>query len=315
MSIALRSTFPDLNLLSMLPFLVALTDKERANKTFPPAYPDFMRVMNSSRAIEQDTGLGALGQMVQVGENGVVQYDSIVADFPATYTMLQYNLGYELSYLVIADDKFGVAETHAQALGRSGRTTPDVIAASVLNNGFDAGGSFNGPDGKPLFSATHLMRTGITQSNRPTASVDFNIPALKAALIAMNSVTDDRGTPVQITPRRVIGPKELEFDFSEILGGTMQARTADNTINAFRNRIGFPSFTEAKTNRYLTNTRAWFVFGDVSELGLKLWWRERFNQLSKTEFENRSLKVAAWMRLCVGWSWWQASYGSPGLGN
>lgn len=304
----IRTQFADLYLEDQLPALEALTNKEF--KMFPSQYTEVFRVMDSSRSIEQDTGVGQFGLFEQTIETGGVDYDSLNPSFPKTYVHLTFSKGYELSHELVADDKFGLADANARALGRSARITPEVLAASHFNSGFS--GSFLGPDGVALFSTAHPKESGGTQANRPTAGVDLNVQSLEVALTTMRQLTDDRGKLLQLPPQKLIVPPQLEFRAAEILGGTMRSDTANNTINAFRQRSDFSSFNQWMVWDYLTAARAWFVTADKSQLGLKFWWRERFNTLSKMEFETRSAKTAGWMRFVSGWSWWQGNYGSPG---
>lgn len=308
----IRVEYADQYLATALPALKALTNKEF--QMFPTQYTDFFNVKDSTGSIEQDTGVGQFGLFVSRTEGQNTVYDQLAASFPKTYVHLTYSLGYELSHELVADDKFGLATANASALGRSARITPEILAASHFNNGFITSGvGFNaGPDGVALFSTAHPKEAGGTQANRPVAGVDLSVSSLEAGLTAMRQLTDDRGKLLILPPQKLIVPPALEFRAAEILAGTMRSDTANNTINAFRQRSDMGSFKEWKVWDYLTNARAWFLQAATSQIGLRFLWRERFNQISKMEFENRSAKTAGWMRNSSGWSWWQGNYGSPG---
>lgn len=318
MTIELRAQYADQFLASALPALRALTNKDF--KAFPAQYKRFFRMMESTQSIEQDTGVGQFGLFQQRPEAANAIYDSLAPSFPKTYVHLTYNLGYVLSHELVADDKFGLATANASALGRSAAITPEIFAASVFLNGFNS--SFPGPDGVQLFSTAHPKESGGTQSNVASPGVDLSVPAIEAGLTAMRGLTDDRGKLMYLPPQKLIVPPALEFRAAEFLGGDMRADTANHTINAFRQRAGMGSFREWEAWDYLGPnsspggfSRAWYLQSQTSYIGLKFFWREVFNQISKLEFENRSAKTAGWMRFSFGWSFWQGNYGSPGGGS
>lgn len=310
--IAIRTDFPDEYLASMLPALKALSKREL--KAFPEQYSEYFQVKESTQSIEQMTSVGQFGLFVPRQETQNTVYENLAPSFPKTFTHLSYTLGYELSHELVADDKFGLAAANASALGRSGRITPEIFAASIFNNGFDS--NFNGPDGVPLFSTAHPNEgENTTQANRPSVGVDLNIPALEAGLTTMRQLTDNQGKLWLLPPEKLIVPPQLEFRAAEFLGGVMRSDTAKHTVNAFRQRSDMAAFTKWRVWDYLSNPRAWFLQASVSATGLIFWWRERYNEISKLEFENRSVKNAAWMRFVVGFAWWQGVYGSPGGGS
>lgn len=312
MPVEIRVQYPDLYFASQLPALNKLTNKEY--DLFPPQFPRYFNVQSSSRSIEQDTGVGDIGLLVEVPENGKVQYDTLQPSFPKTYTHLDYNRGYALSHQLQRDDKFGLADAHAKGLGRSGRITPEILAASHFLNGFS--GSFNGPDGKPLFATDHPKESGGTQSNRPASGVDLSIFALEQGIIAMRGLTSDKGKLLMLPPDELIVPPSLMFRASEILRGTMRSDTANNTINAFRNISDMGSFQNFSVWDYVASApRAWYLKAKTSLTGLKYYWRERPALLTHFEFESRAAKSALWMACSSGWSFWQGTYGSPGGGS
>jgi phage major head subunit gpT-like protein len=312
----IRTQYSDLYLTKALPALRRLTNKEF--QAYPEQYPKFFNVLSSTQSIEQDTGVGQFGLMVQRQESESTIYDSLVQSFSKTYIHLTFTLGYELAHELIADDKFGLAMANAQALGRTGKITPEVLMAGVFLNAYTstpAAPYSNGPDGQPLFSASHLKERGGTQSNIANPGVDLNIPAIEAGLTVMRQTTDDAGKLMVVVPDRIVVGPSLEFRVAEFLGGTQRSDTADHTLNAFRMRSGMSSFKNWDVWDYFTFNRAWFLLASKSQTGLKAYWREKFNQISKLEFENRSAKTAAWMRLSFGYSYWQGTYGSPGAGS
>lgn len=304
----LRTQYTDLYLADALPALRKLT-KDRFN-LYPDQYPNVFNVMDSDRGIEQDTSVTGFGTFGRTPEGQPVDYDSIAQGYAKTWQHEDFSKGFRVSHQMVRDDKWNLVKGMATALGRAARVSIETEAASDYNNGFSS--SFLGPDAVALFSTAHPNVGGGTQSNRPTTAVDFDIPALEAALTAFRKITDDRGLLTMVPPQKLIGPPDLEWRMAEVLSGTQRSDTANNTINAFRQRSEYASFTQWTVYDYLTDADAWFVSGPTSDLKLILWWREKFHILNDMDFDTRSMKSAGWFALSHGWSDWRGLYGSPG---
>jgi phage major head subunit gpT-like protein len=276
---------------------------------YPEQFGKVLRMEKSSRSIEQTTEVTGFGQFVQVPEGNNTRYDQPIPGYNKTYTHAQYSLGFKVSRVAMDDDKFGVVRKLATELGRSAKETREVIAAGTWNNGFST--SFNGPDGVPLFSTAHPLLGGGTQTNRLAYASDPDVTSIQLALTDMRQTVDHRGKKLRIPPKRLILPPALTFVGAELLKGTMRADTANNTINAFKNWDGMPSFDSLMGYDYLTDPHAWFIQADVQDTELRFYNREAFNTVHDIEFDSRSIKTAGWMRFSVGFNGFYGVYGVP----
>ena len=232
----IRTQFPDLFLASALPALDELIFQKFDR--FPPQYTQIYRVMDSGRSIEQTSEIAGLGNFVQIDEGKNMRYDESVPGFSKTYTHQQYGLGFKMTRVMVDDDRWGIINKMAGELGRSAKETIELSAAATFNNGFDV--AYAGPDGLPLFSTSHpLVKTGGTQTNTLAIAADLEIASLELALTDFRRMKDPSGKKIRVRPELLIGPPELEFVMSEILTGNMRSDTANNTVNAFKNRSGF----------------------------------------------------------------------------
>ena len=119
--------------------------------------------------------------------------------------------------------------------------------------------AYTGGDGQPLFSASHPLISGGTNSNRLTAS-DLNETSLEAAVIQIAGWTDERGLLIAAKPRKLIVPPALMFTAKRLLDTELRVSTADNDINALK---AMGSIPEGYTiNHFLTDTNAWFLTTD-----------------------------------------------------
>lgn len=302
-----RGQFSNLFLTTKLPAIDGAI--MQSYNAWPEQYTQIFKVSNITTDITQRTGVTGLGLFTQIPENEAVTYDQPFQKFSKTYTPAQWASGFKTSRVAFDDDKFGFIQGQAQELGRSARETVEVRAALIFNNGF----TDTGPDGQSLFATTHPnVGGGGTQANRPTAGQDLSVPALESALTDVRTWTDDRGRKRRVEAKTLIIPPALEFLAAKMLSGTMQHDTANNTPNAFRNRVGVAGFTNIFVWQYLTDTDAWFVLGDKMDHALEFIWRERPDTIYDNDFDTRGLKTAMWMRFDVGYADWPGVWGSPG---
>lgn len=306
----IRSEFSDSQLATQLPALNKITFTQ-FNK-YPDQYSRVFNVKNSTRAIEQFSGMSGFGLFAQINaEGGQITFDSAKQTYDKTFTHGTFARGYSVSHELSADDKFGLIGNFAKELGRSARLTIEYDAVSDFNNAFDT--NYLGPDGVTLCSTAHpRVKAGGTQRNRPTADVDFDIPNLQAALVDFADWTDDAGKLWMVEPVQVVCPSELEFTVAEVLASAMRSDTAENTTNAFRHRDGLSPFRDYFVWRYLTDPDAWFVTAEPSDLSLCFFWREKFNTTSEMDFYTRSMLTGGWMRYSHGWFDWPGIWGTQG---
>lgn len=305
----IRTQYPDLFLTTMLPALddIIFNRFDR----LAPQYSEIFRVMNSSRSIEQTSEIAGLGTFNQVDEGQNVRFDESVPGFSKTYTHNQFGLGFKITRVMVDDDRFAIIDKLASDLGRSAKETVELAVAANFNNGFSA--SFAGPDGKALFATDHpLVKTGGTQTNTLSTALDLDIPSLELALTDFRRMVDPSGKRIRVRPEKLIVPPELEFAATEILSGSMRSDTNNNTVNAFKNRVGAPSFSKVMVWDYLTDPDAWFISAPQEDTELRFYWREKFNTVHDVHFESRSIMTAGWFRCSHGFSSFYGIYGSPG---
>jgi hypothetical protein len=135
---------------------------------------------------------------------------------------------------------------------------------------------------------------------------------LQIALTQFRKQVDSSGKKVRVAPKALIVPPDLEFTAAEILSGSMRSDTANNTVNAFRHRDSFGSFSQFFVWDYLTDPDAWFITADKGDTELRFYWREKPVTVHDTDWETRSIKTGMWFRYSSGWSDYQGVWGSPG---
>ncbi len=302
--IVLRTQFSDLFLEDMLPALDELIFMKFGEK--PDIIPEVFNMKSSDRSIEQSSGVVGLGSVPEVQEGASVSYSDMVQGYDKTYTHLKYALGTKVSDESVADGNFDFIAKVVKALGRSAFDTRQVIGSNHFNNAFNS--SFAGGDGKELCATDHPLIGGGTEQNELTVAADLSVSSLRTALNDMEDTTDDNGILLDIRPKQLLIPNELEFDAEELMKSSLRPDNAENAINAF---LSIGQMRPLVWN-YLTDADAWFMLADKDEHDLNWYERMPMKVVHDRDFDSDANKVKVVMRFVSGFNDWRGVFGSPG---
>jgi hypothetical protein len=262
----------------------------------------------STKGYEEDVQVVGTGLMPVKAEGSPITYDDRKQGFVQRYTHIHYGLGFVVTEEAIEDDQYMiVAKGRAQALGRSVRVTQETIAANVLNRAFNS--SYTYGDGKELIATDHPNYSGGTFSNELTTAADLSEASLEQLCIQISQATDDRGLRINIMPRSLIVPSDLQFEAHRILKSNLQNDTANNATNALKDMGMFPD--GIIVNTFLTDTDAWFVRTDCPN-GLKAFMRKMPMFAVDNDFDTSNAKFKASFRASWGATDPRGVFGSGG---
>jgi hypothetical protein len=264
----------------------------------------------SERSFEEETKLSGFSAAPVKNEGSAIAYDNGQEAWTARYNHETIALGFSLTEEAIEDNLYdSLSARYTKALARAMAYTKQVKAASVLNNGFTNSSQYYGGDGVPLFSASHPLVSGGTNSNIPSTPADLNETSLENAVIQIAAWTDERGLLIAAKPRKLIVPPALQFVATRLLETELRVGTNDNDINALKNNGSIP---EGHTiNHFLTDTNAWFLTTDVPN-GMKHFVRTPLANSMDGDFDTGNVRYKARERYSFGWSDPLGMYGSQG---
>lgn len=290
----------------LLPGLNALFGLEY--KKYGEEHKEIFETETSERSFEEETKLSGFGAAPVKGEGAAIAYDNAQEAWTARYTHETIAMGFAITEEAMEDNLYdSLASRYTKALARGMAYTKQVKAAAILNNGFTAGYTYG--DGQTLFSTSHPLVSGGTNSNRPTNGTDLNETSLENAVIQIAAWTDERGLLIAAKPRKLVVPPALQFVATRLLETELRVATADNDINALRNNGSIP---EGYTvNHFLTDTNAWFLLTDVPN-GLKHFVRSPMGTSMEGDFDTGNVRYKARERYSFGVSDPLGAYGSPG---
>ena len=290
----------------LLPGLNALFGLEYSR--YGEEHKEIFETETSERSFEEETKLSGFSAAPVKNEGSAIAYDNAQEVFTARYNHETIALGFSLTEEAIEDNLYdSLSSRYTKALARAMAYTKQTKAAAVLNNGFDT--DYAGGDGQPLFSASHPLVSGGTNSNIPSTPADLNETSLEAAVIQIAGWTDERGLLIAAKPRKLVVPPSLMFVATRLLETELRVSTADNDINALKSNGSIP---EGYTvNHFLTDTDAWFLTTDVPN-GLKHFVRTPMATSMDGDFDTGNVRYKARERYSFGVSDPLGIFGSPG---
>jgi hypothetical protein len=290
----------------LLPGLNALFGLEYAR--YGEQHKEIYEIESSERSFEEETKLSGFAAAAVKSEGSAIQYEAGQEAWTARYNHETIALGFSLTEEAVEDNLYdSLSARYTKALARAMAYTKQVKAAAVLNNGFNS--AYTGGDGSALFSTSHSLVSGGTNSNIPSTPADLNETSLEAAVIQIAQWTDERGLLIAAKPKKLIVPPALQFVATRLLETEQRVGTTDNDINALKNNGSIP---EGYTvNNFLTDTNAWFLTTDVPN-GLKHFVRQSLVTSSDSDFDTGNMRYKARERYSFGWSDPLGMYGSSG---
>jgi len=292
----------------LLPGLNALFGLEYAR--YGEEHKEIYETETSERSFEEETKLSGFSAAPVKNEGSAIAYDNAQEAFTARYNHETIALGFSLTEEAIEDNLYdSLSSRYTKALARAMAYTKQVKAAAVLNNGFTNSSQYYGGDGVPLFSASHPLVSGGTNSNIPSTAADLNETSLEAAVIQIAAWTDERGLLIAAKPKKLVVPPSLQFVATRLLETELRVGTTDNDINAIKNN---GSVSEGYTvNNFLTDTNAWFLTTDVPN-GMKHFVRTPLSNSMDGDFDTGNVRYKSRERYSFGWSDPLGMYGSQG---
>jgi hypothetical protein len=290
----------------LLPGLNALFGLEYAN--YDAEHSEIYDTESSDRSFEEEVKLSGFDAAPVKDEGSAISYDAAQESFTARYNHETIAMGFAITEEAMEDNLYdSLSARYTKALARAMAHTKQVKAVVPLNNGFTT--AYSSGDGVALFSASHPLVSGGTNSNTQSTAADLNETSLEAAVIQIGKWTDERGLLIAARPQSLVIPPDLQFVATRVMKSELRPGTADNDINAIRSVGVVPGGTIV--NHYLTDTDAWFLLTDIPN-GLKHFNRVALETSMDGDFDTGNVRYKARERYSFGVSDPLGIWGSPG---
>mgnify|MGYP000019281340 CR=1 FL=1 len=276
--------------------------------SYPTQYTHIYKTYTSQKDYEQDQEMKMLGLAQIRAEGAATAMDTMGQRYKTIYVHKTIAIGFQITENALEDnlykDQFPL---QSRSLKRSMEQTKEILAASLINNGFNP--AYPLGDGEPLLSTKHPIDTGVVP-NCPAIPADLNEASLEQAMIAIQQFRDQAGLIQMTSARKLLIPPQLQFVAERLLKSAYSPENANNAVNALANMSMIPDgFT---INQFLTNPDGWFVLTDADN-GFKHFQRKPYDTDTFKDFMTDNLLAKATERYSFGCSNFRAVYGSGNL--
>lgn len=272
----------------------------------PQEWSKIFDTETSEKNYEEDTEITGFGLASIKPQASSISYDSEAQGPTKRYTHITYGLGYQVTREEKEDNLYEVvSKKRIRALAFSMRQTEEIVAANILNRGFNS--SYTGADAKELFATDHPTLSG-SQSNEMATPADFSEAALETLLIQIMEAKNSRGLNIALQPKALVIPPSLAFAAERVVRSTLQSGSPNNDVNAIKS-MGV--LDRVVVNHYLTDSDAFFITTNAPH-GLMRFNRRKTEFRQDSDFDTENFKAKATMRFAVGWTDWRGAFGSPG---
>jgi hypothetical protein len=306
MTTLLQTNLPDLYLDTALPWIEHVIEEKFDE--FPRASEVLYNMRDMRNGIVQHTQVSSLGAAPAVGEAQEIPQDRVFQGYSTTFLAVKYALMLATSQESIDHEKFDSISKNPRKMARGMNTTVETVASAILNTGFTT----NGSDGVPLFSTAHpLLTPGAgTSSNRLAVDSDLATTSLKNMIELFNKQLDTAGNKIQIPPKYLWIPGELEHTAFQLLHSIYLPGGSQNDVSSFGPQGLYR--LEAQVWWYLTDPDAWGLMAEKDDHDIYFYWDKRPEVKSQMEFKSDVALTRMIARFVAGYSDWRGVTGTPG---
>ena len=254
---------------------------------------------SSRRAYEESAYFGTLGLIPTKEEGKGIAYDDPVQGPTKRWTHKTYGLGVRITEEVIEDalypdypSEFSEISEH---LGSSARETIEILVHDIINNGTVTTNHTDGL-GVALFSTGKTRLRGGTWDNLLSPASDLSATALQASLDTFENTRDDSGKIQIIRSKKIIVNPANAWKAKELLHSGYDPESANNAINALKERN-----LELIVTPYFTDTDAFVLWADPpnSNGGVIAFMRRPVTFAQDGDFETGDAKFKVTFRFSI----------------
>ena len=268
-------------------------------------YEKVANVSSMDGAYIREGQMAGLKALQGIGEGEPVAYDSFIQGNEKTVMPSDFALGLAVTRNMYDDDKTGYMKKGFSELGKAAAYTRELKFWDLFNAGFVTTTRV-GIDGAALF-ASHTLGGGGTYSNYASSASSLSMTTLQAMLDRFELMPNERGIPIRVKPRLLIVPPQLRWKAEQLVKAEFNPENANHEPN-YAQITGL----QFMVSHYLSSTTAWFVVGDKSDHDLRFIWRKQLALQSTDDFDTRTAKFMAVMRLQTTFFGWRGVDGNAG---
>ena len=305
MAVQTRGTFTELNDNIDKSIYTLLFD---ARKELPNRWKETIQEKKSKRRFERTLSVVGVGDIPEKGEGAAYTSSILRPGWSKDFLHTEFGLMFEVTQTALEDDQYDQLSNHARWFMFSARYVEEKRAAILYNNGFT---TENSADGVSIFNSAHVLKGGGTARNVPSSHADLSATSLEQALIDLSTETKVEAGQLVTPPQSLIllVPPQLEFQAARIINSTLRPGTADNDVNALKERKW-----RVVVNEFLNDPDAWFLQdANKKNIGLVSYTRVPITmEPAMTDPRTRNRMYPVRWRRSFGCDYWQGVFGTQG---
>lgn len=273
-------------------------------KRYPELYKAVANISKMDSAYEREGELIGFGALQKIGEGQPIPSDNLLQGNAKTIYPEDFALQFQVSANMWDDDQKGHVKKAFQELSKAAAYTKELKFWDLLNSGFVTTVRV-GSDGAALFSA-HTYPGGYGSfANYAASAGSLSMTTLQAARLSFGKMTNSRAIPIPMEPQILVIPPELEATAEKLIKSKYNPENANQQYNPFNGM-------QYLVVPYLTSTTAWFLLGGKMDHDLRFIVRKALALESTDDFDTRTAKFRAVMRMVTDFVRWQGTYGNAG---
>lgn len=266
----LRGNYSDLFGEDMLPALEELFRSELDRH--PSRREQLFKVVKTDMDIWQASEMHDLPLFNQISEGQDYSFESQAQGASKTLKPVKYGLGFSISEEAVDDGKFAFISDGIAKLAKSGRESQEIQAMNIFNNAFT---TELAADGVAVFSASHVLPSGLTVRNKLSSDADLSDTSLEQMLVDFETqFVGDTGIINMIKPKYLVVAPGNRRLAQELIGSELRTATAIAGTDGITNVNNMNSLKQdgliVVSSPHLTDADAWFLTADPAETGLRI---------------------------------------------
>jgi hypothetical protein len=252
-------------------------------------------VSTSAKAYIDDKERASVGPARVKNQNELAELESGSIGFGKRYTMVATGLRVVVSEETIRFSQYEEVVDGTKDCALSLKLNQEYTGADVFIKAYTSG--YNGGDGVTFASASHTLPNGGTYSNQLPTFMSLSETAIETMWAAARRMPDSNGYQVNgFRIKKIVAAPENEFELDRILKSAQQNDTANNAINALKNKG-----VESHINTYLTATDEWIGITDA-KVGLRWIWAVKPEFRDDGDMIRMSKTYSGYQNYDCGWT-------------
>lgn len=284
---------------SVVPGLFSFMSEAYSPKSGEQLWKRLVNSKNSKRAYEESAYYAGLGLIPLKPEGQAIGEDEMVQGPTKRWSHRTYGLGVRITEELIEDSLYGEIPTQMSSisseLGKSARETLEVLVHDVINSGTGTATHTDGLGGA-IFATGKTRLRGGTWDNLLSPAADLSATSLQASLDTFENTRDDTGKIQIIRAKEIWVNQANAWKAKELLNSGFDPETANNAINALKERN-----LQLVVSPFLTDTDAFTLIADPPHAngGIIAYMRRKVSFAQDGDFDTGDARFKTTFRFSV----------------